>query len=150
MVSRQSNKKPNIHQNGREISRKSKRVRRSHAATPPPRADLLKSVSSSDWPPLIGTFPRALRETFSDLDRTLRSGALIGGAMHSLSRENIVLAGRALQKHIDASVKLVNSRTPEEFLLAQHDLLRTTVAEFTSSVHRMTEVISKLLSNSQP
>jgi hypothetical protein len=65
--------------------------------------------------------------------------------MQSLSRESIELAGRAVQKHIDASLKVVNSRTPEEFLIAQHDVLRTMVTEFTSSVHRMTATVSEIV-----
>jgi putative ABC transport system substrate-binding protein len=73
---------------------------------------------SCGWPDLNETFPRALREAFPDLDRTLRSGAIIGGAMHALSRESIELAGKALQKHIDAGLKVAQSRNPEEFLLA--------------------------------
>jgi hypothetical protein len=146
-VDRQIYKKRTIQQNGRwDTSRNSKRARRFDAETPPSGETFLKSPQSSVAGPFgRGPVPRALRATFSDLDGTLRSVALNGGAMQSLSRESIELAGRAVQKHIDASLKVVNSRTPEEFLIAQHDVLRTMVTEFTSSVHRMTATVSEIV-----
>jgi Phasin protein len=133
-----------------------RKIRKSDAATTRPpllrRAQWLERAASDSgpqysfgWADLNGSFPRSVRGAFPDLDRALRSGALIGGAMQSLSRQSIELGGRALHQHINAGLKVVNSRTPEEFLLAQHEFLRTSVAEFTHSMRRMTEVISKMV-----
>ena len=82
----------------------------------------------------------ATQQSARNLESMVQSGTILAGGLQNISREWLEFARKRMQENIQRFDVLAGSRTPQEFIAAQSDLLRDNLEDFVHSARRIAEI----------
>jgi phasin family protein len=83
---------------------------------------------------------QATEQLSRNMECILQSGTILADGMQNVSREWMEFAQKGMQHTLDRVETLTQSRSPQEFLAAQSDLVRHNLEEFVHSTRRIAEI----------
>jgi phasin family protein len=86
------------------------------------------------------TGQHATRQSARNLESIVQSGTILAGGLQNISREWLDFVRKRMQQNLQHADALASSRTPQELLAAQSDLLRDNLEDFVNSARRMAEI----------
>lgn len=83
---------------------------------------------------------QATQQSARNVESIVQSGTIIAGGMQSISRELIDFARKRMEQNLQIADTVMGSRTPQEFIAAQSNLVRDNLEDFVRSMRRIAEI----------
>jgi hypothetical protein len=83
---------------------------------------------------------QATQQSARNVESIVQSGTVIAGGMQNISRELIDFARNRMEQNLQLADAVMGSRTPQEFMAAQSNLVRDNLEDFVRSMRRIAEI----------
>ena len=83
---------------------------------------------------------QATQQSARNVESIVQSGTIIAGGMQSISRELIDFTRKRMEQNLQIADAVMASRTPQEFIAAQSNLVRDNLEDFVRSMRRIAEI----------
>jgi len=87
---------------------------------------------------------QATQQSARNLESIVQSGTILAGGMQNISREWLAFIQKRMQQNLQRFEALANSRTPQEVMAVQSELVRDHLEGFVHSARRVAELSAQM------